>query len=284
MFPEYRKGFARVSLCLLLFPTIILSPPAFAEEALKIGGTGNALRSMEVVAKGYEKANQGIRVKVIFPSLGTTGGIRAVAQGAIDAGLSSRPLMEEELKLGLTALRLSKTPSVFVTRRDVNISGLSAGEIAKIYRGETATWPDGKRIRLVLRPKGETDTFIVKKISPEMSQAVDTALSKDGLAIAVTDQDCLDLLEKTPGGFGVSTLAQIVSEERPLKILSFDGVMPSIKTLTDGSYPLFRELYLVTKAERSGAVRKFIAFVQSPPGTRIMAGAGNLVMIGKTGK
>jgi phosphate transport system substrate-binding protein len=284
MFPKFHRGLAIVLLWVLLFLSFILSPPAIAEEALKIGGTGNALSLMELVGKGFEMVNQGVKVKVITPSLGSGGGIKAVSKGAIDIGLSSRLLMEEELKLGLSSIKTSKTPLVFVTKEDVNISGLKAGEIAKIYRGETTAWPDGKRIRLVLRPKTDTDTLLVKKISPEMSHAVDAAMSKKGLAIAMTDQDCLDLLEKTLGGFTVSTLAQIISEKRPLKILSFNGVKPSIQALADGSYPLFKELYLVTKTEPSGVVRKFIDFVQSPPGMKIMEGTGILVIMGKPGK
>lgn len=236
---------------------------------------------MALVAKGFEKANQNVKVMVIFPSLGSGGGIKAVAKGLIDIGLSSRSLREEELKLGLSSIKTSKTPSVFVTRKDVPISGLSTGEIAKIYRRETATWPDGKRIRLVLRPKTEIDMLLVKKISPEMSHAVDTALTREGMLVAMTDQDCLDLLAKTPGGLAVSTLTQLVTEKHPLKILSFNGVTPSIETFVDGTYPLFRELYLITKKEPSGLVRKYIDFVRSSPGRKILEEAGNLVITGK---
>ena len=262
--------------------SFILSRPAIAEEVLKIGGTGYALGSMELVAKGFEKANQNVKVMVIFPSLGSGGGIKAVAKGVIDIGLSSRSLREEELKLGLSSIKTSKAPLVFVTRKDVPISGLSTGEITKIYRRETATWPDGTRIRLVLRSKAEIDILLVKKISPEMSHAVDTALTREGMLVAMTDQDCLDLLAKTPGGLALSTLTQLVTEKRPLKILSYNGVTPSIETLADGSYPLFRELYLMTKKEPSGLVRKFIDFVRSSPGRKILEEAGNLVIIGKS--
>jgi len=283
MLSEFQKEVLRVSLLVLLITSFRLIPPAFAEEVLKIGGTGFALSSMELVAKGFEKSNQGIKVSVIFPSLGSSGGIKAVSKGAIHIGLSARPLKEEELKLGLSSIKSAKTPLVFVTREDVNISGLNTKEIAKIYRGETATWPDGKLIRLVLRPASETDILLVKKISTEMGQAVDTALSRKGMQIAMTDQDCLDFLEKASGGFAISTLAQLISEKRQLKILSFNGVPPSLKNLRDGSYPLFKELYLVTKTEPSILVRKFIDFVRSSQGRKILEESGNLSIIGQSG-
>ncbi len=281
MLSEFQKRFMKIVSWVPLILIILLSPPVFAEEVLRLGGTGSALGSMQEVAKAFEKANQGIKVMLILPSLGTSGGIKAVSKGAIDLGLSSRPLKEEEAKLGSKAILFSRSPLVFVTRLDVAVTGLSTKEIIKIYRAETLTWRDGKRIRPIMRPKTETDFLLVKQISPEVSQALDIALSKEGLPMAMTDQDCLEMLEKTPGGFAVSTMGQIISEKRPLKILAFNGVTPSIKTIADGSYPLFRELYLLTKTEPSGPVRKFIDFAGSSPGRKIMEEAGNLVLMGQ---
>jgi phosphate transport system substrate-binding protein len=76
-------------------------------------------------------------------------------------------------------------------------------------------------------------------------------------------------------------MGQIISEKRTLKILSFNGVTPSLKTLADGSYPLFRELYFVTKTESSGPVRKFIDFSGSSSGRSIMEEVGTLVTMGR---
>jgi phosphate transport system substrate-binding protein len=132
-----------------------------------------------------------------------------------------------------------------------------------------------------MRPKTETDIILVKKISSEVANAVEIAFNKVGLPMAMTDQDCLDMLEKTSGGFVISTMGQIISEKRTLKILSFNGVTPSLKTLADGSYPLFRELYFVTKTESSGPVRKFIDFSGSSSGRSIMEEVGTLVTMGR---
>jgi phosphate transport system substrate-binding protein len=284
MVSESNERFAKSLALILLIPSLILTSPAFAEEVLKIGGTGCALGSMELAAKGFEKSNQGIKVIVFHPSLGSSGGIKAVLTGVIGIGLSGRPLKEEERELGLSSIIYAKTPLIFVTKKDVNIQGVSTGEIVKIYRGETGTWPDGRRIRLVLRPRTEADTLIVKKISPEMNDAVDSALSRKGMSVAMTDQECLDLLENAPGGFGFTTLTQTLTEKRPLKILSLNGVPPCIKTVTDGSYPLYKELYWVTKTKPSALAQKFIDFVRSSEGRKILEESGNLVMMGKSGQ
>lgn len=283
MATEFYKKFKGILLLLPLITSFILSSAAFAEEALKMGGTGCAQGSMELVAKAFGKSNPGTKVEMILQSLGSGGGIKAVSKGAIDIGLSARLINDEEKKMGLSAIEYAKTPLIFVTKKDVKISGLSTGELVKIFGGATATWPGGERIRLVLRPATETDILLVRKISSEMSKAVDTALSRQGMAIAMTDRECADIIEKAPGGFGIITLTQIISEKRPFKILSFNGLTPSPKALKDGSYPLFKSLYLITKTEPSVWVRKFIDFVRSSEGRKILEESGNLVVIDRFG-
>lgn len=263
----------------LLLAIFILRSPALAEENIKIGGVGSALGSMRLLAAAFEKSHPGVKV-TILPSLGSSGAFKAMVKGAIDIGLSGRPMKEEELKLGLLMSEYAKTPFVFITKRDVNIADISTEKIIKIYKGELETWPDGKRIRPVLRPAGDSDTLILAGISPEMGKAVETALSRHGMLIAITDQENADLIEKTPGAFGASTLAQIISEKRLLKILSYNGVTPSAGTLANGTYPLFKPFFIVTTRDVSAPVRQFIDFIRSPAGRKILEKSGSMATIG----
>ncbi len=282
MLPELQKRFMIILSLVLVVTNFMPYSPALGEEVLKIGGVGSALGSMKLLGAVFEKSHPDVKVEVL-PSLGSAGAIKAVAKGAIDLGLSGRPIKDEESKLGLSVNEYARTPFIFVTRKDVNISGVTIKEIIKIYRGETETWPDGKRIRLVLRPSEDSDTLIVKKISPEMSKAVETALSRPGMMMVLTDQENADIMGKTQGAFGFSTLTQVIAEKRPLKILSYNGVTPGVKTLANGSYPLFKPLFIVTKPEPSELVQKFIDFVRSAEGSRILEESGNLVITDKSG-
>ncbi len=285
MLPEVQKRFMRILLLGLVMTNFLLHSTVLGEEVLKIGGTGAALGSMQLFASAFEKSYPGIRAEILLDSLDSSGGIKAVSKGAIDIGLSApRPLKDEERKMNVTLIEYARTPFILVTRKDVDLSGLSTEEIIKIYKAETVTWPGGERIRLILRPVTDMDTLLVKKISPELSSAVDIAFSRKGMVIAMSDQECLNIIEKTPGGFGFGTLTQVLSEKRPLKILSLNGINPSIKTLTNGSYPLFKSLYIVTKKEPSVLVRKFIDSVGSLEGRKILEESGNLLVIGKPGQ
>ena len=101
--------------------------------------------------------------------------------------------------------------------------------------------------------------------------------SLDHVVIATTDQDSADALEKTPGAVGISTLALILSERRPLKALVLNGVTPSPKAIADGAYPYYKTMFMVVGSKTSQLARDFIDFVRSPEGRNILTQNGHWV-------
>ena len=79
---------------------MLFAAGAVAAEQIKIGRTGNALGTMQLFADAFGKHNPDVKVTVL-PSLGCGVGIKAAAKGALDIAVGSRPLTENERKLGL---------------------------------------------------------------------------------------------------------------------------------------------------------------------------------------
>ncbi len=245
-----------------------------AEETLKLGGTGGALGTMQQLADAYALSHPGVRVQVL-PSLGSSGGIKAVLAGAIQIAVSSRPIKEAELKRGALVVEYARTPFVFATSVPARVDGISTAELVEIYGGRISSWPDGRRIHLVLRPAGDSDSDLLKSISAAMREAGEAAEMRKGMLFGVTDQEAADLLEKTPGSLGTSTLAQILSERRRLKPLKLDGAEPSPANIANGSYPLHKSMFLVTGPASSAAARDFVDFVRSAAGREILERQGH---------
>jgi len=258
-------------------------PISGAGDTITIGGTGSGVGVMKILGEAFEKKHPGTKVRVL-PSLGSAGGIKGVAKGALDIGISARPLKSEEKSYGLSTVEHATTPLVIVTRKDTVASGLKTEELVRIYDGRVLTWPDGRRIRPVLRPEEESDTQIIKEFSPEIKKALETAMSRPGMLLGITNQDATNIIEKTPGAFGFSSLAQVITEKLPLKILSFNGIFPSAGTLSDGSYKLKKALFIVTKSKPSVKVGDFLNFVKSPAGTMIFEESGYIVTLQKPGQ
>ena len=256
--------------------TLLLAVPVHgtAADEIKIGGTGAGLGTMRLLADAFARQVPEVNVSVP-PSLGSSGGIRAVVGGALDIAVSSRPLKEDERKLGATEIEYGRTPFVFAVASKSKVTAITNGQLADIYAGRLVNWPDGTRIRLVLRPAGESDTAQVKSMSPDIGRALSEAEKRPGVPFAVSDQNAADDIEKIPGAFGATTLALIASEKRALRALTLDGVEPTPKNAASGAYPHFKTLFLVTGAKRSAPVQRFIAFVQSPAGREILARSGH---------
>ncbi len=274
------RNILKIVLLVCIIAVGMLPSASDAGEVIKIGGMGSGLEVMKILGDAFEKRYAGTEVQVL-PSLGSTGGIRAVAKGAVDIGVSARPLKDDEKKYWLSIQEYAKSPLVVVTRKDTNVSGLSMEDLAKIYDGRMLSWPDGKRIRPVLRPEEDIDSKIIRKMSPEMNRALTAAASREGMLTAVTDQDAAKAIEKTPGSLGFATLAQVITEKLPFNIVRLNGINPSTRALSDGSYKPYKALFLVTGSNPPAKVRNFMEFVGSPDGIKILESSGYVVTIRK---
>ena len=261
---------------LLAMGALLFGPaPGAARELLRVSGTGTALGTFRQLIPAFERVNPGVTVKLL-PSVGSSGAIQAVAEGALDLGVSGRPLAPREQARGLVAMAYARTPFVFAAGPRVSATGLEAAQLVRIYRGEVTTWPDGERVRLVLRPRTDVDTVFIRAISPELDAAMEVALGREGLVLAATNQDCNEALARTPGSVGPTTLSQLLTESHSLRPLDWNGVTPTIVNLTSGAYPLGKTLWVVSRSVPPAAVTRFIAFLGSQEANRILERTGNL--------
>lgn len=270
----YRPAVRTLALASTCISIVLASATAVA-ETIKLSGTGGALATMQQMSKAFTAAHPGANI-AIQPYLGTSGSIKALLAGALDIAVATRPAKPEEQSAGAVSTLYAKTPFIFATSQSKPTTGFTLREIADIYAGHITAWQDGSPIRLIMRPASDSDTDATMKMSAEMRAAVASAASRKGLAVAMTDQDAANLLEKIPGAMGSTTLALIVSEKRALKPLTINGVAPSLKTLDNGSYPYHKPLYFVTAANSSPLVKQFIAFARSPAGKAILKENGQL--------
>src|SRR6266545_1607831 len=83
------------------------TPPATA-DSLKVGGTGTATELLKIVGATFTHQS-GVNVEVV-PSLGSSGAIRAAADGVLDVAVSGRALKSDEISNGLSIALTARTP------------------------------------------------------------------------------------------------------------------------------------------------------------------------------
>ncbi len=248
---------------------------AQAKTTLHVGGSGVDLATIKIIAQAFSQSNSDIKI-LVLPSVGSGGAVRGVVRGKLNVGLTSRSLKDKEISPDVRAYMYAKTPLVFVVADSTNVSAVSHKQLGHMYSGKQLQWSNGSNARPILRPVSDSDVLLIKKVIPSLTADIEFAYKRRGIAVAATDQESADLISAVPGAFGTSTMALILSEQRPLKALTLDGVEPSNENMMNGSYPLVKSLYFVVNEPASSAVKQFLEFILAPEAQAILKRTGHM--------
>ncbi|MGR6859086.1 substrate-binding domain-containing protein [Aliivibrio salmonicida] len=246
-------------------------------EELIIGGTGNGLGGIKLISKGFMKKYPTIKVKVL-PSLGSGGAIKAIKSNAIQLGILGRDLKQKEKRNDLQIIKYASTPTIFSVNKNNTINDITTSEITDIYSGKKSVWSNGTIIRPILRSESDSNTEELRALSINTSKAVDIANKQSGLPFGLNDQDTANKLEDIPGSFGMSTLALMLTENRNIKALRFNGIEPTPENFANGTYPLGKEFFTLIKINNNTTAKLFISFLRSSEGRLILETSGHYVI------
>ena len=264
--------FNRLVRVLFLSAFFLLAGTAQA-EVIRVSGVGLSAPLMQRLAAAYGQKQTIDSVSVVLPPLGSTGSMRAVSNGKLDLAIAGRlPTPEEQAQIG-QAVELARTAFGFATSDGKRERGITATDVADIYAGRLNRWDDGQPIRLIMRPDRESDTILVRQISAQTDTAMTLAAARKGLVVANNDLDTIKLLETVPGSFGPTTTGLARLQGSQIIFLALNGTLPSAKAVAEGKYPLSKPLYAVAAPQPSEAVKRFIAFLQSPEAKEVMTAA-----------
>jgi phosphate transport system substrate-binding protein len=256
-----------------LFALLLTAGLASAAETLRVGGTGTAAGIVQQVGTEFT-AGSGIKIGFI-PSLGSSGAIRALADGKLDIAVAARPLKADESAAGLREAAVLQTPYVLVTSHQ-SPNGLKTADLPKVFSEQKPIWGDGTPMRIILRPRTETDSALLASLSPGMDKAIEALRQHPEVPIAATDQDNASLAERTPGSLTGTTLAQIKTEHRDLRVVPFGDLKPSLAALESGDFPFAKKLYFVVRTNAAPGVQRFMDFLRSPQGIKALRDADTL--------
>ena len=258
----------------VLSPLVSLGA-ASAQDVVRINGTGSGVVLMEPLIEAFKKENKNLRFEM-QKSLGSSASLKAVARNALDIAISGRPLKPAESAEGLVSFEYGKSPFAVLTNRQTKLNDVTLNELVAMYGGKTPRWPNGGFVRVVLRPNEDTDTNILRSISPEMDQAVTAAQARKDMLLGITDQEAFEFVKKTEGAIAFMALTMPLSEPGSVNVSRLNGWQPSVATLGAGKYPYVKSFYVVTRKDISPAADKFIKFLTSKKGRALAAKYGVL--------
>lgn len=212
------------------------------------------------IAKRFEVSHPGTRIDV--QSGGTSRGVSDVRQGLAQIGMVSRGLKPDENDL--MPVLIARDGVAMIVHATNPVAALTKAQVVSIYKGETAAWDKvggpARPVTVVNKAEGRSTLEIflhyfalngkdVKAhvIVGENAQAIKTVIGNPD-AIAYVSIGTAEF-EKQNGA--------------PIKLVPVDGVVPSTSAVADSSYPIARQLNLVTRGNTNDLTKTFLAYAGS---------------------
>jgi phosphate transport system substrate-binding protein len=267
----------RVVLCAAAMALAVVGMPAArASDIVRIGGTGMGLEAVRLLVAAMNDRGVGVAAN-IMPSLGSSGGIDALLEGALDIALSARPLKPTETAKGGREAACVRSPFVLATSRAM-ATGFKRAEVAAVFADPGAVWPDGEPLRIVLRLRDDSDNLFLADNFPGMAAALQAARKRPDVPVAATDQDNAELAQKVVGSLAGMSLLQIEAERLSLKPLAIDGVPPTLDNLLAGTYAPSKTLCLLLPRQPTEDALRIVAFARSAAGIGIFKATGAVLL------
>ena len=235
---------------------------------MRIGGSGAAAGALTLALGALAQRGVQIAPKIVT-GLGCSGSLRAVEQEALDLALISRPLRVDERMRGLVAFEYGRTPFLLATSVD-GVDGVTRQQLAEMLEKPGAAWRDGTPVRLVLRPRSDGDHMLLASMGPLVQLALDHALARKGMVMAITDQEAAAAIARLRGGLGTCSLALLRSGAYKLQPLALDGVAPTVTNVNNASYRIVNRMHVATLGAPTGLANEMITYLQSTDGLAML--------------
>ncbi len=250
-------------------------------------GSDTMVNLAQVWAERYKEVAPDVEVEVSGGGSGV--GIAALIRGTVDLVNSSRDMKPEEIEQAKR--NTAKTPKGFVVgydalavyvHKDNPLSEVTLEQLAEIYKegGTITRWA-----QLGTKIPGVRDDAIVL-VSRQSSSGTyeffrEHVLAKHDFRLGSRDlngsKEVVELVGTTPTAIGYSGMGYATAAVKMLRLASQGGasaIAPSVAAVNDKSYPLARSLHIYTLGEPEGAAKRYIDWILSAEGQKIVEETG----------
>lgn len=271
------KKLIKVKILHLLIASLLsFSVNGWATEIITVEGTGDSQILLSRLAQAF--ASQQPDIQVVVPdSIGSGGGIRAVASGKAGLGRTARPLTEEETKSDLVQYLFARSPVVLAAHPSLaQLQSFPSATLVDLYSGQHQSWDavggPANKVYLITREPGDSSRRALEEKIPGFDK-IDHA----GKVFYNTPSAALAIAKHA---FSAGYLPLGWAKTEKLHIIALDGVFPDEASVVSDKYPLVTPFYIVSKGPASGAAKRFVDFLFSEPAQHLMREAG-VVPVGR---
>jgi phosphate transport system substrate-binding protein len=257
------------------------------------GGTGSAALRVSgsttvnpVAADAAEVLrDQGMRITVDSQG-GSAGGIAQLGTGQVEIAMSSKPLSEEDRAkypgADFHATEIGQDAVGIIVRKEVvdgGITGLTKVQLRALFEGRIQNWAElgGPDLPVFVYDKepGRGTREVLDSYLYGADGAAPPPPQTDNVAVVGGNEETRTKLLSTPGSVGPLSSSFITGYPK-LSVLAVDGVAPTADAVRSGAYPMSRPLFLLTDGPPAGAAKRFVDYVLSAEGQKLVARHGYL--------
>jgi phosphate transport system substrate-binding protein len=249
-----------------------------APERITVKGSDTMVILAQKWAEVYMKSNPGAAIQVTGGGSGT--GISALINGATDIAISSRKMKRTEMDkmkqkyntLGVEIACAKDGITVFLHPSN-KVKELTLKQLGQIYRGEIKNWKEvggaDKNIKLYGR-ENSSGTYVFFQEHVVEGDYAPSCQTLPGTAAVV------NAVKKDPNaiGYGGAAYAEGIEICKVKQDENSPGVLASAETIKNDTYPVSRYLFMYIKNKPTGELKKFIDWILSPEGQKLVVETG----------
>ncbi len=251
----------------VFFAVLAFSVPAFAKQRLTITGSSTVAPVIADIARAFEKKHGEFRIDV--QTGGSSRGIGDVRNKIADIGMVSRALKSKEMDL--RPHTFAKDGLSVIIHNNNPIHSLSQANIKKIYLGAITNWKqlggNDAKIVVVNKAEGRSTLELFLKFFNLKNSAIKASIiigdNEQGIKTVSKNENAIAYVS-------VGTAEYNTKIGVPIKAMPYAGVPASVSNIKTGSYPLLRDLNLITKGIVPTAAQQFINYVKSADAEKII--------------
>jgi len=214
----------------------------------------------------------------------TVGGYKLLGERQTDIFFGAYPSEEQIEEAKYHGTEFVYTPVgydafVFFVHKDNPIDNLTSEQIRAIYAGEITNWSEvggkNEKIAAYQRNEGSGSQSMLKRFMGEKEiMEAPTEMVNDLMSGIV--EKVSDYRSKSNSiGFSFRYYLEGIIRNPDIKILSIDGVAPTVENIKNGTYPITGPLYAVTyEGNNNENVEKLLEWVLSEEGQEIIEKTG----------
>lgn len=237
-----------LSVSFLLLCTLACAPQPFnvtrEPETLQLVAADSCAALVRSADSAYEAAHPW--VTVISEVLNNTLAVDALREDEADLAL----LSWASVRGGAQSLWMepfARDGVAVIVRPDSSLSDVDLVQLRDIFLGRLQE-ENGVLLTVVSRESGSGTRAAFESI------LLDDQPTTLNAVLVPSSEAMVDYVGKTPGAIGYVSIRYV--DDR-VRALSVEGVSPTETAIADGSYPLWRQLYLASHGEPTGEARQF---------------------------